>query len=321
MSARDPTYWKQHYVVASDADEIERHIERTTFCSSGRPFELIYFETGEAAPTILISQGSGGHAYVFAELGYHLHLRGFNVCIMPKQGGVTISELLPRHQDALRHIRTLFNDQIGVFAEGLGGFAAFYLALTDSPMRSVALQNAPAILTEAAFHAAILQGSGSARRRRYILPVGKALVRLAPGLPLPISSYLDWKELIDTKEDNRAVETRLVVDGYLHDPGFDTWYPLAAAMSLLLTPPPRPLEALQIPTMFMVARRGFGGAPYSAYLEDLYRRLPPAKKRWVDINGSVYWMLSHPHDAAEVIGTWFAETLTREPMPQRDLMV
>jgi hypothetical protein len=309
ISAPASAYWKQHYVVATDADEIERHLQHTTFASSGRQFDLILFEAGKYAPTILISQGSGGHAYVFAELGYHLYQRGYNVCIMPKHGGVTISELLPRHQDALYHIRTLFNDQIGVYAEGLGGFAAFYLALTDNPMKSVALQNAPAILTEEAFRTAILQGAGSARRRRFILPVGQALVRLFPGLPLPISTYLDWKELIDAKAGSHEVETRLVIDGYLQDPDFDKWYPLAAAMSLLLTPPPRPLEALQIPTMFMVAQRGFGGAPYAAYLEDLYRRLPSIKKRLVEVDGSVYWMLSHPHEAADVSGSWFAETL------------
>lgn len=304
-----PRYWKQRYVVGADADEIERQLRHITFCSSGRRFELVSFEVGKSAPTILISQGSGGHAYVFAELGYHLYQRGYNVCIMPKHGGVTISELLPRHQDALHHVRALFNERIGVFGEGLGGFVVFYLALTDSPMKSMALQNAPAILTEEAFRAAILQGDGSARRRRYILPVGKALLRLAPRLPLPISSYLDWKELIDTKEGNREVETRLVVDGYLHDPDFDRWYPLSAIMSLLLTPPPQPLGALQIPTMFLVAQRGFGGAAFVAYLEELYRRLPPVTKKLVKVDGSVYWMLSHPREAAQLISAWFDETL------------
>jgi hypothetical protein len=309
MSVKPSAYWKQHYVVASDADEIERHLKCTIFASSGRRFDLIYFEAGQSAPTILISQGSGGHAYVFAELGYCLRQRGYNVCIMPKHGGATIAELLPRHQDALQHIRTLFNDHLGVFAEGLGGFVVFYLALTNSPMKSMALQNAPAILTEEAFQTAILQGKGSARRRRYILPVSKALLRLAPQAPFPIASYLDWTELIDTKAGNHEVETRLVDGGYLHDSDFDRWYPLAAAMPLLLTSPPQPLAALQIPTVFMVAARGFGGAAYIAYLKDLYRRLPPIQKRWVDIDGSVYWMLSHPREAAQVVDAWFAGTL------------
>ncbi|SRR6266851_36890 len=302
-------YWKQYYVLETDADEIERHLQRTTFPSSGKEFELTYFEEGKNAPTILISQGSGGHAYVFAELGYHMHLRGYNVCIMPKHGGVTIRELMSRHKDALEHIAAHFNDRIGVFAEGLGGYVVFYLALTESLMKSVVFQNAPAILTEEKFREAILQGKGAAHRRKMLLSVANMLLSIAPSVKLPISSYLDWKELIDTKEENRAVETRLVREGYLHDPDFDRWYPLSAIMSLLVTPPPQPLTALKIPIMFLVALRGFGGSAFVEYVEDLYQRLPTVKKRLVEVDGSVYWMLSHPKEATERICEWFDETL------------
>jgi pimeloyl-ACP methyl ester carboxylesterase len=302
-------YWHT-YVQETDAYEIERHLQRTAFPSSAKQFELIYFEAGKNAPTILISQGSGGHAYVFAELGYRMHLRGYNVCIMPKHGGATIRELMPRHKDALEHIATHWNNRIGVFAEGLGGYIVFYLALTESPMKSVVFQNAPAILTEEQFRAAMLQGKGAALRRKLILPVAKLLVSIVPQVKLPISWYLDWKELIDTKQENREVEARLVRGGYLHDPDFDRWYPLSAIMSLLLTPPPQPLTALQIPTMFLVALRGVGGKAFVAYVEGLYQRLPTVKKRLVEVDGSVYWMLSHPEEAAHRICEWFDETLS-----------
>src|SRR6266568_6163233 len=203
------SYWHT-YVQETDVDEIERHLQRTSFTSSGKSFELIYFEEGKNAPTLLISQGSGGHAYVFAELGYRMHLRGYNVFIMPKHGGATIRELMLRHEDALDHIAAHWNDRIGVFAEGLGGFVVFYLALTQSSMKSVVFQNAPAILTEGTFRAAMLQGKGAAHRRKIILSFAKVLLRIVPTVKLPISSYLDWKALIDTKEGNRAVKTRLM---------------------------------------------------------------------------------------------------------------
>jgi hypothetical protein len=48
----------------------------THFVSAGKAFELVYFEKDNDAPNILISQGSGGHAYIFAELAYLMHLRG-----------------------------------------------------------------------------------------------------------------------------------------------------------------------------------------------------------------------------------------------------
>jgi hypothetical protein len=70
-------------------------------------------------PTFLISQGSGGHSYVFAELAYRVHLWGFNVFIMPKHGGRTVNQLVSRHLEVLQYIRREFNDRIGLYGEGL----------------------------------------------------------------------------------------------------------------------------------------------------------------------------------------------------------
>jgi len=298
------SYWHK-YVQETDVDEIERHLQRTTFPSGATRFELIYFEEGKHAPTILISQGSGGHAYVFAELGYRMHLRGYNVFIMPKHGGATINELVARHSDAVRHISNGFNDRIGIFGEGLGGFVSFYLALAHGAVKSIVCQNAPAIRTEAKFQEAMMAGKGAARRRKLILPVAKFLLKILPKMKLPISLYLNWKELIDTKEENRDVEAHLV-ETYMKDPDFDRWYPLSAILSLVLTSPPNPLAELNIPTMFLVPVRGWSDP---AYVKDLYSRLPLIKKKLVEVDGSMYWMLSHPKEAAQVICEWFDETL------------
>lgn len=303
------TYWKNHYTVETSADEIERNLKLTSFTSEGKNFKLIYFsarggEKDKGAPNILISQGSGGHAYVFAELGYLIHLKGYNVFIMPKHGGHTITELAERHRDALTQIACNFSERIGVFAEGLGGFAVFYLALADNLFKSAVYQNSPGLLTEKKFQNAIIRG-----RRKALMPIARFIFRISPRVKLPISSYLDWKELIDTKEPSRTIESRLVVNGYLRDPDFDTWYPLSAILSLLHTPPPQQLSGLHTPTMFMVAARGFGGNAYADYLKDLYDRLPQIKKKMIEIDGSVYWMLSHPKKAAEIICEWFDKTL------------
>jgi hypothetical protein len=58
--------------------------------------------------------------------------------------------------------------------------------------------------------------------------------------------------------------------------------------------------------MFVIARQG----PTPAYIAELYRRLPAIRKEIVDIDGSVYWMLSHPRTAAKIICDWFDTTLT-----------
>jgi len=44
---------------------------------------------------------------------------------MPKHGGYTIIQLMARHKDALNYISDNFSKRIGVFSEGLGGFARY----------------------------------------------------------------------------------------------------------------------------------------------------------------------------------------------------
>ncbi len=309
---RNPVYWKEHYVIkTADANEIESKIQSTKFTSSGKGFDLVYFEKGKDAPNILISQGSGGHAYVFAELGYKIHLKGYNVFIMPKHGGHTISELMVRHKDALNYILDNFSDRIGVFGEGLGGFVIFYLALAHGPLRSIVCQNSPGILTEKEFNRAVFQSKEAAvERRRRLLPVMKIRAKLFPRMKILLSIYLDFKELVDTKEgESMKIEIHLVRDGYLNDPDFDRSYPLSAIMSLVQTPPPNPLTELRIPTMFLVPTRGWTNP---SYVRDLYKRLPSDldKKKLVEVDGSVFWMVSHPEEAANIICDWFEETLS-----------
>lgn len=305
---KDSNYWKKHYVVYGNADEIARNIKLTNFTSGREEFELPYFEKGKDAPNILISPGSAGHSYVFAELGYEMHLKGYNVFIMPKQGAYAISELMSRHADALKYIANNFNDKTGVFAEGLGGYVMFYLALSgENRIKSLAFQNAPAILTDKKWHDVIFGGKGAAGRRKMILPFAKILAKIFPDLKLPISIYLDFKELVDTKEENRKIEAPRI-EAFLKDPDFDTAYPLRAILSLITAPPPNPLSALKIPTMFLTPARGFGGSAYIDYLRDLYDRLP-INKKFVEVDGSVFWMCSHPKEAANIICERFNETI------------
>jgi alpha-beta hydrolase superfamily lysophospholipase len=289
---------------------VARAADTITIKAVGETVELLHFPQGVQGPTILVSPGSGGHPYVFAELAYLLHRRGYSVLVMPKHGGRTVDELVTRHRDVLDHIADRFGDSIGVYGEGLGGYVAFYLALARVPcVSSIACQNSPAVLTEHAYHQALLADDGpwtrAAHRRRLMLPIGRRLIRFGPWLWVPIASYLPWQDLVDTREGVREVERRLVRDGYLKDPDFDRWYPLSAVMSLIDTPPPAPLGSLTIPTMFVVASEG----PTPDYIRELYQRLPLKRKRIVDVEGSVYWMLSHPQQSAALIADWFAASL------------
>ena len=315
---KKPTFWKSHYVVEGDADEIERHITVRTFLSEGHQFDLLCFVHNTDAPNVVISPGSGGHSYVFAEFGYQIHRRGYNVIIMPKHGGQTVAMLMQRHRQAFDYVIQNFNARIGVYGEGLGGYVAFYLALAQCPIKGLVCQNSPGILTDRDYIDAVLHDGGpwarAAKRRRLMLPVLPTIAHVVPRLKIPIRSYLDWEALIDQRSEARDVELRLVREGYLNDPDFDRWYPLSHVMSMVATPPPQSVSNLRIPTMFIVADHG----PTPAYIRRLYHRLPTPKKRLHEVKGSVYWMLSHPRKAADVACAWFDQTV-RECAPLREL--
>jgi len=302
---KDLIYWKKYYAIETNADEIERSINLTNFTSAGKSFDFVVFEKNTAAPNILISPGFGGHSYVFAELAYLMHLNGFNVFIMPKHGGVMVNELISRHRDALEYIVDNYNAQIGVFGEGLGAYATFYLSLECNLIKSAAYMNGPVIMNEKKFRDAWSEGNGAAKRRKKIFRVAKFLNKIFPWIKFPIRSYLDFKEMIETKKENRIIETRLIQEGFFKDPDFDTWNPLSAIMSLVYTPPPKSLSELKVPTMFLVPLRGF----FPSYEKDLFNWLPAVRKKIIEVDGGVFWMLSHPKEAAKIISEWFDETL------------
>ena len=97
---RDRDYWRR-YPVETIPGEILGMLKRVPFSSTGEDFELLMFEHGAASPTVVISPGSAGHAFVFAEPGYLVYERGYNVFIMSKYGGRTVDELVQRHEAGL----------------------------------------------------------------------------------------------------------------------------------------------------------------------------------------------------------------------------
>ena len=88
---RAPDYWKSHYVTSTDRAEIDLALRACMSENWRRKLGADLLLNALDAPDVLISQGSGGHGYVFAELAYRVHLWGFNVFVMPKHGGRTVN--------------------------------------------------------------------------------------------------------------------------------------------------------------------------------------------------------------------------------------
>jgi hypothetical protein len=88
---------------------------------------------------------------------------------------------------------------------------------------NIACQNSPAILTEPAYHRALLTDGAprrkAARRWRLLLPILSACRKIAAQVSVPVSAYLPWKDPM----------------AHLADPDFDRWYPLLPVMSLVTT--------------------------------------------------------------------------------------
>ena len=71
-------------------------------------------------------------------------------------------------------------------------------------------------------------------------------------------------------------------------------------MSLVNTPPPKPLQTYSVPTMFMLTRRGL----IPSYFKNLFLQLQVKQKRLEEIDGGVFWMISNPIAAARIMANW-----------------
>jgi pimeloyl-ACP methyl ester carboxylesterase len=299
---KSPNYWK-NYVYETDPEEIARNLRQATFKSRGLNLSLKYFEKNGTAPNILLISGTSIYSLFGADMMYEMHLRDYNVFGVDfqghgdsegKRGDFTISELVENCSDAAKYISASFNDRIGAIGPSLGGLVTFYLGLAHGPVKSISCQN-PGILTEKKFQDEVT------KKAKKILPLAKLLAKLFPKLKIPTALYVDFKGFLETERERRIFEKGI------KDPDTVKWYTLRAAMSQISTSPPNPLEELRIPTMFLAPTRD--ELMSVSYVRDLYDRLPPVKKKFVEVDGGHLWMLSHSREAAKMICDWFDETL------------
>jgi pimeloyl-ACP methyl ester carboxylesterase len=299
---KDQNYWK-NYVYETDPAEIEINLREATFKSRELNLSLKYFEKDKNAPNILLIGATSGYSLLRADMMYEIHLRGYNVFGFDfqghgdsegKRGDFTVNKLVENSSDAAKYVSANFNDRIGAIGPSLGGFITLCLALAHGPVKSIFCQN-PGILTERKFQDEVTQ------KAKKILPVAKLLARLFPGLKIPTALYVDFQRFPETERGREILEKST------KDPYTIKCYTLRAVMSQILTSPPNPLEELKIPTIFLVPTRD--KLMSVSYVRDLYDRLPPIKKKLVDVDGGHWWMLSHTKKAAEAICDWFDETL------------
>lgn len=293
-------YWKR-YPVHVQPEKIERAFSSDLFTSQGKQYELLHFYKSASAVNLLISPGSGMHAFVFAELGYMIHRLGFNVFIMPKHGGSTLKQLVQRHEDAVDYINAYYQGDVHLYGEGVGGLIIFHLALSGKKsIQSITCENSPAVFTDKFFHEALENHKAAGRRKALLLPVFGFLAKFFPWWKVPLKTYLRWDELVDNaSETNRQIEKHLI-KAFADDPDFDRQYSLKAVMSFINTPLPHQVSALAIPSMFVVTKRDI----IPSYFKNIFHQLTIPKRRLFEAEGSAFRMFSNPEDAALLIANW-----------------
>jgi pimeloyl-ACP methyl ester carboxylesterase len=299
---KSPDYWK-NYIYEINPEEVKRNLRQATFKSRGLNLSLKYFEKDRNTPNILLIGGTGFYSLIGADVMYAMHLRDYNVFGVDfqghgdsegKRGDFTIGELVENCSDAASYISANFNDRIGAIGASLGGFITLYLGLAHGPVKSIFCQN-PGILTEEKFQDEVTQ------KVKKFLPLGKLLAKLFPKVKISTALYVDFEGFPETERE------REILAKSTKDPDTVRWYTLRAAMSQILTPPPNPLDELRIPTMFLVPTKD--KLMSVSYVRDLYDRLPPVKKKFVEVDGGHWWMFSHSKEVAKEICDWFDETL------------
>ncbi len=301
---KDPTYWK-NYVRGKDPEEIEKKIKKIKIKSRrGLNLNVTYFEKDKNAPSILGVNGIGCYSMLLAELGYCIYLRGYNVFGFDFQGhgdsegergDFTIPLLVENSKDVVNFISKNFNDRIGVIGGSLGGFVTFYLGLANSKVKSIVCQD-PGILSEKRFEKEVIRHRK--RTAKIILFLAKRFVKFFPKLKIDITTYIDSKGYIEKEEDLKI---------YMNDPNIVKKFTLRSVISQISTPPPKPINTLKVPTMFLVPTRD--KLMSISYVRDLFNKLPNIKKRFAKINGYHDYLIFHPKEAAKVICDWFDKTL------------
>jgi hypothetical protein len=93
------------------------------------------------------------------------------------------------------------------------------------------------------------------------------------------------------------------VEASRRDPDFDLWYPLEAALSLVRTPPRRPLASPAVPTLFVLPVRGVS----PEYVRGPHPRLPTVPKRLLEVDDGVFWMCARRGRADRLLGEWCSQ--------------
>ncbi|GAB4322433.1 MAG: hypothetical protein Kow0069_27160 [Promethearchaeota archaeon] len=248
------------YVLDADPDDVQAALSWDEAAAGGLRLHLSVLGSGEereergegggGRPTVLFVHGTSVYGLFYADFLFALHRTGFRVVAVDlpghglsggRRGDFTVEQLVGAVRAATDRVLERFGSPVVVAGSSLGGITALYALAGDGRLAGAVLHNA-ALLGEGD-HREIAQPSGLLRLLRPLVPV---LAAVLPRARVSVWRYLDRDALFDPTG-------RLAphLDHFLVDPLLSDEYTLRAIASQMRALPPRPVEEIEAPVLFV----------------------------------------------------------------------
>ncbi|MCC6216465.1 MAG: alpha/beta fold hydrolase [Polyangiaceae bacterium] len=240
----------------------------------GPSLALEHLDPGDARATVVFSPGTNAYALLYADFLVALAGRGFRVVgYDPRghgrsggaRGSYTLPELVDDLDRVVRHVSRSIGGPIVVAGSSQGGIACFYYAARGAEVAAAICHNAADLADPESFRLTRIPP----RLSRRAAPALRALARIAPELPVPVTAYLDLarEPVRGLGDSRRALYTDRAIVPFVR---------LKTLASLSREPLARPVEQIAVPILLL--HGGEDSIFPRDYIERLYDRLRCPKR-------------------------------------------
>jgi pimeloyl-ACP methyl ester carboxylesterase len=279
-------------------------MQHATIISRGLRLHADVYPAASNAPAVIFLPGTAKYAGLYGAFLERLQEANFNVLALDPQGhgrseGVrgdfSMEELIQNARDALSFAERELSSTVALVGTSQGALVALYTLTIAERVASAVCHNA-ALLDEP--ESARVNVSNFSRRVRPFAPLAALL---AAQRQVPIRRYLPLDRVYDDLELGQAIEgDPLVVPGYT----------LRSFASLSHARPPRPVELISTPTMFLASEndRLF---PVD-YVRSIFDRLTCEKKFALLPDTGHMLFVEYAEQSAPLVADWLERTLRRD---------
>lgn len=269
--------------------------------------ELMHLEVHEATDhstaTVVFAHGLGDHARRATPLGGALAAAGLNAVLVDRRGhglseggrgDATLEKDLELLEAVIAYARRRFGGPIVLMGDSLGGIMSWYL-LTREP-------DVEAVVCHCISHPDVHHDPSM----RWKAPLTRALGRVAPTLPMPVTQIADYSQVALEPLTNRYFSDRI-------DPLFNFTVTLRSVGSYTSFQPRIPWERVTTPVLVTI---GADDRMVSqTHTERCLERAKPPNTTYIAHPGMGHQLyLDHLADALPPVVDWIAATVPARPL-------